>query len=370
MPHAALRDGLATRDFERILIVKPSSLGDIIHALPVLRSLRRRYVRAHIAWLAAKAFAPLLRPMPDIDEVIEFDRRHYGKLGRSLAASRDFGAFLARLRREKFDLVVDLQGLFRSAFIARATGASVRIGRREARELAWLFYTHRLPKLPGDAHAVERLRQVEAVLGLPPSAPEFDLALSPEEKRKAEQLLLDHRVSLDRPFAAVLPTARWETKEWPPPHFSALVDRLAADHGLASVLLGSPDDQTRCAEIIEACRSRPANLAGRTDLRLLAAVLDRADLVICHDSGPTHIAAALGKPMVCIVGPTNPARTGPYNRPEAIVRNPVECSPCYLRRLSQCPYEHRCMRELTVETVARQAEAVLKLRVARASADK
>jgi heptosyltransferase-1 len=354
MPSNISAGDLHAREFGRILLVKPSSLGDIVHALPVLYGLRRRYPRAHIAWLAGRAFAPLIRPLPELNEVIEFDRRRYGKLGRSLDASNDFWRFVRNLRKRKFDLVVDLQGLFRSGFLAWATGAPVRIGFRESREFAWLFYTHRLPRMASDAHAVDRNVHVGELLGFDQAAPVFDLALSGAERAAAERVLREAGLSEGARFAAVLPTARWETKEWAPQRFTELLGRLAAELHLPVVMLGSPDDVGRCNVIAQGAGGQVLNLAGRTDLRGLAAVLERAAVVVCHDSGPTHIAAALGRPMVCMVGPTNPARTGPYRRPESIVRLDIPCSPCYLRRLEQCPHEHRCMRELTVDVVFRR----------------
>lgn len=350
---------LAQREFSRILLVKPSSLGDIVHALPVLRGLRLRYPHAHIAWLAGRAFAPLIRPLPDLNEVIEFDRRHYGRLGRDLGASADFLRFVRELRRRSFDLVVDLQGLFRSGFLAWATRAPVRIGFREAREAAWVFYTHRLPRLCADAHAVDRNRQIEPLLGIRAGPAGFDLALSDVERTAALALLADEGIAAAQPFAAVLPTARWETKEWAAHRFAELIDRVTSELHVPCALLGSPDDRPKCEAIAAQARSRPVNIAGRTDLRILAAVLERARLVVCHDSGPTHLAAALGRPMVCIVGPTNPSRTGPYERLDAVVRHPVPCAPCYYRKLSQCPHAHRCMRDLVVDAVFTRVAAIV-----------
>jgi heptosyltransferase I len=333
----------------RVLIVKPSSLGDIVHALPVLAALRRQYPRAHIAWLASRAFAPLLEGHPLLDEVITFDRRHYGRMLRSLSALGAFLRFVRRLRSSRFDLVLDLQGLFRSGFLAWATGAPLRFGFADARELAWLFYTGRVPGRRRTHHAVDLNLRLAAALGLPADAPTFPLGLHAEELAAARRLLASAPGRPVEQFTAVIPGARWETKRWRADRLASLLDRLHADGYGPCVLLGAPDDREFSDEILAAAATRPIDLVGRTSLRELAAVLALARLVICHDSGPMHIAAALAKPLVAIFGPTNPARTGPYCQSARIIQLPLECVPCYARR---CPLgHHNCMQQLELETV-------------------
>ena len=158
---------------------------------------------------------------------------------------------------------------------------------------------------------------------------------------------------------AVVPGARWETKVWASARFSDAIDRLQTGGDARCVLLGGPDEVDRCSTIARACRTEPANLAGRTSIRQLAAVIGLADAVLCHDSGAMHLAVALERPLVCLVGPTNPDRTGPYRRPADVVRLKLDCAPCYLRRLSQCRRDHRCMRGLDVATVVAAVRAAL-----------
>lgn len=161
-------------------------------------------------------------------------------------------------------------------------------------------------------------------------------------------------------FVAVVPGARWETKVWLPERFAATIDELQTGHRVRCVLLGGLDETARCAQIATACRNAPINLAGQTSLRTMTALLAKADAVLCHDSGAMHVAVALDRPVVCLVGPTNPARTGPYGRPKDVVRLDLDCAPCYLRKLSQCRYDHRCMKELgttaVVEAVRRSLQ--------------
>ena len=345
-------DSLRTRAFERILLIKPSSLGDVVHALPVLSGLRQRYPQAHIAWLIGKSFAPLLRGHPAIDELIDFDRKRFGRLGRNLGATVEFFRFVRELRERRFGLVIDLQGLFRSGYFAWKTQAPVRIGFGDAREFAPMFYTHKLPPRTNDMHAVDRNLGVASMLGFADAPPLFDLAIRDEERAEASTLLAEVGIAADQPFVAVMPGARWETKQWPVERFAPVIDQVFDATGIHSVLLGGGDEVAACATIAAACRSQPASLAGRTSLRLLSAIIERAASVLCHDSGPLHLAAALDRPLVCLTGPTNPARTGPYRRKDTVLRLDLPCSPCYLRRLSQCRFQHECMQKLSADSVS------------------
>lgn len=350
---------LAVRRFQRILIVKPSSLGDVVHALPVLHGLRQRYPDAHLAWLVTPPFDALIRNHPDLDEVILFDRRGYGRMAYSPAAVLRFVRFIRELRRRRFDLVIDLQGLFRSGFLARATAAPTRLGHADARELAPLFYTHRLPRRPADTHAVDRNYAVAAMLGFADVPIRFDLALTDAERARADEMLTQAAPG-SGPLIAIVPGARWETKRWPPEKFAQLLKAIAERRLGRCVLLGAPDERDVCARVAKAGSDTDrANLAGRTTMRELAALIGRCDIVICHDSAPLHLAVALDRRMLCITGPTNPHRTGPWRRPESVCRVPLDCSPCYYRRLTQCPHDHRCMGDLTVDHVLKRLEAAL-----------
>ncbi len=359
VPDSYTDRALARREFRRILLIKPSSLGDIVHALPVLRALRRRYPNACIDWLAAKSWAGLLAGHPEIDEVLIFDRRRFSRLGTSFSATAEFWRFLMTLRARRYDLVIDLQGLFRSGFLAWASGASVRLGFAAAREWAWVFYTHRMFVPAGVLHAAEKNYLVARALGIADAPMTFDLALSEAERRQAAEILQAAGLPLEARFAVVLPGARWETKRWFPERFAEVIDRLAAEHRLPSVLMGGPDERELCTSVAGACHSQPINLAGQTELREMAAILDRAAVVLCHDSAPMHLAAALHRPLVCILGPTHPARTGPYGTAAAILQAHLPCVPCYLRKLSQCRFHHQCMHEVSAAEVSRAMAAAL-----------
>lgn len=334
---------------ERILIVKPSSLGDIVHALPVLAELRRTYPHAQIAWLADSRFKPLLEHHPLLDEVIRFDRARFGRMWRNPRVFVEFWRFVAQIRRRRFDLVIDLQGLIRSGLLAFFSGAKQRVGFAEAREGAWLFYSQRVRCSDSVEHAVERNLALARALGLPVDRPHFPLGLQAAERHEAEELLAHVTGERVASFTAVIPGARWETKLWPAEKTADLINRMHAEGLPRCVLLGSSGDQNFAEQVIARCESGVVNLVGQTTLPQLVALIDLADRVVCQDSGPLHIAAALRKPTVAIFGPTNPARTGPYSDVARVVTHPLECAPCYRR---QCPYgHHNCMRQLDVEAV-------------------
>ncbi len=361
---------LFRRTFERILLIKPSSLGDVVHALPVLHGLRRRYPDARIDWLISSSLAPLLEGHPDLSELILFDRRRYGRMAYNPKAAADLVRFIGRLRARRYDLAIDLQGLFRTGFLSWAA-APVRIGPADAREGASVFYNHRMPPHDPDTHAVDRNYSVARLLGFADVPVEFHIPLSEDDRAGAEGLLQKgwhgprsrgHVGRHGQRLVAVVPGARWETKIWLPERFAEAIDELQEGDDVRCVLLGGPDETARCSQIASACKKAPIDLSGHTTLRTMTGVLAQADAVLCHDSGAMHLAVALGRPVVCLVGPTNPARTGPYRRPGDVVRLDLDCAPCYLRKLSQCRFDHRCMRDLTVTPIVDAARRSLQLK--------
>lgn len=349
----AMPADLTQHSFDRILIIKPSSLGDVIHALPILEGLRKRFPSARISWLVSTTLADLIDGHPALDEVIPFDRKHYGKLGRNLRASVDFLRYVVELRKRRFDLVIDLQGLFRSGFFARATGAGARIGPARTREFAWIFYNRHVDRTPETIHAVDAIWPVAHMLGFGDAPKVFRLPICNDDRAEVAKLLHSAGLADGADYAVVFPGARWETKVWPAERFAEVIDRLSTDHNLPSVLAGSASDRATCQTVAGACHAepRPIDLSGKTSLREAAALIEGARLAVTNDSGPMHLADAVGCPLVAVLGPTSPDRTGPYRQRDGVVRVEVPCSPCRRKRLPKCPESHVCMNELNVERV-------------------
>jgi heptosyltransferase-1 len=325
----------------RVLIIKPSAIGDVVHALPVLNLVRRRWPAAHVSWLVTPACAGLLDGHPQLDEVIRFDRKRFGHAWRSPASAAALAAFHRDLRRHRFDLVIDLQGLFRSGWLGWSTGAKTRVGTSTDREFGWAFHTHVAPVGGRGRHAVDRYLSVAKYLGLGDGPVAFTFPTDDADRAAVAPLLPPG------PFAAFLPASNWATKRWPAERFAQLVEPLRERFGLASVVAGGSD----AGEVPGA-----TSVAGRTTLRQLVAVLERASLVIAGDTGPMHVAAALGRPLVTVFGPTDPLRTGPYGRPETVVRLDLPCSPCLSRR---CVHQ-TCLRSLGIEPVLAAAAGQLR----------
>ena len=353
---------LADRPFRRILIIKPSSIGDVIHALPMLRALRLHWPDAHLAWLISPGCADIIRHNRLLDELVPFDRAQYGRIATSWSAARDFLTFLRELRRKRFDLVVDAQGLFRSGFLSWATGAGARLGFNTAREFAWIFHTHHAPDTM-KLHAVDRMMAMLTRHGIPDTGRDFTVELSAEADRGARALLAEAGLAPPARFAAVVPGARWQTKRWAWEKYAQLVDAAAKRLDLPGVLLGSPDERAVCQRVRDSADSRPANLAGRTDLLTAGAILKRASVVVCNDSGASmHLAAALHRPLVAVFGPTNPRRTGPYGAMAGVVSAGAPCAPCYLRSIDHCRHGMACMKGVSVnEVLERVRQAIARI---------
>jgi heptosyltransferase-1 len=340
---------------QRILIIKPSAIGDVVHALPVLARIKKRWPDAQVSWLVTPACAGLLEGHPLLHEVILFDRKRYGNAWRHPKLALDLRRFTRSLRERKFDLVIDLQGLFRSGWLAKKTGAPMRVGFSNARELAWLFYTHRVPIQTMEQHAISRYLELAQFIGCGEGPVEFPFATTNADRAHVEALLREQRgetaarlsspKSSDR-YAVLLPGTNWPTKRWPVEKFAQLIAPLKDRFGLQSVLAGGADAAAMANNLPGAI-----NLAGRTTLNQLTALLERAELVVANDSGPMHIAAALGRPLVTPFGPTNPIRTGPYARLNSVVRLDIVCSPCYSRTCSH----QSCLRYLKSEDVLQLA---------------
>jgi heptosyltransferase I len=325
----------------RILLIKPSAIGDVVHTLPIWNLLRKHWPAAEISWLVTPGCAGLLDGLPGLN-VIRFERGRLANAWRSASAAKELLGLGKWLRDLRFDLVIDLQGLFRSGWMTWQTHAPVRVGFANARELAWTFYTHRVPIESTEQHATERYLKVLAALGVPTGPIEYPFAHDERDRAHVETLL-----PAGTKYAVLLPGTNWPTKRWPVEKFARLVAPLRQRFGLEVVVAGGPDVAELADQIPDAI-----NLAGQTNLPQLVALLDRADVVIANDSGPMHIAAALGRPLVAIYGPTSPVRTGPYYRMETVVRLDIPCSPCYSR---QCSHQS-CLQWLGIEPVLELAE--------------
>jgi len=318
----------------KILIIKPSSFGDVIHGLPVLHALSIRFPRAVFHWVVAKGFDGILKVHPLIHKLWVIDKDSWKKAGNLPRTFSELRNLSRGLRAEKFDLVIDLQGLFRSAMIGVLTGAEERVGFESAREGAKFSYKYRV-RTQTELHAVEKNLQLAEFVGCGHAEPVFALPTLTEVPESVKNI---------GRYAVIAPSAGTLVKRWPAQYFGHLASRLP----IPSIIVGGRSDAALGDEVASLSKSRAVSLAGRTSLGDLAAIIGGAEFFVSPDSGPMHLAAALNIPVFAIFGPTSPLRTGPYGKIHTVIRLNLPCSPCFTRKA--CP-DWRCIREITPDMV-------------------
>lgn len=303
----------------RILIVRPSALGDVARTVPALVSLKRAYPNTPVDWLVNDAFADAIRHHPDLDCAIEFPRKKFSRFGMSLSVTRQAARYFRDLRGRGYDTVYDLQGLGRSGWLTWVTGAARRVGPSDARELAWLAYNKRVRVRPDCPQTVDRMLAVLEGDGVQPVR-DMRLYVGQEDRAWAQQLF--HSLGLDPATSAVVaPTAAWVSKRWPVERYDALIQRLGEWGVSDCVIVGSASERASVASLLQTPRAGPRrhDLIGKTTVGQLMAVMEHASLVIANDSAALHLAVGLGRRCVGLFGPTDPEKVGPYRYPQAVV---------------------------------------------------
>ncbi len=300
----------------RILIVRPSALGDVCRTVPILATLRRAWPQATIDWVVQSDFAAAIDCHPALTEVMRFPRNEFARWWRSPTVAAALAGWLRDLRRRRYDLVVDCQGLGRSGLITWATRAPRRVGSRSARELGWLGCNVRHPVAP-DLHTVERMMALLVAEGLEPV---YDMSLyaAPDDlawwARRRDAL-----GAAAAPYAVLAPTSRWPSKCWPQTHWSALIAPLRERGFGRIVLIGAPSERDQ-VDRISAEGPAIIDLVGRADVGRTMAVIAGADLVIANDSAPLHMAVGFERPCIGLYGPTDPDRVGPWGVRSNVLR--------------------------------------------------
>jgi lipopolysaccharide heptosyltransferase I len=336
----------------KILILKPSSLGDVVQALPMLRLIKLHLPQSEIFWWIDAKLKSLLEGDPDLTGLFTFERKRWA----SLIHWPEIWASIRAMRAQRFDWVVDLQGLARSGAFAWLANGALTIGLDDAREGARGFYDVAVPRLSRETHAVDWYLSVLPRLGVPVH---WQFQWLPERPEITAKVREKWKVNASR-WLVLLPGARWENKRWPAEYFAESVKRLTAtDSELRFAILGSVEDGASARQIAAACPQRCLDLSGQTSLQEMVEWIRQCELVVTNDTGPMHVAAALGKPVIAIFGPTNPNRTGPYWQKErAIQLRDLPCVPCLKDYCSYVkPYE--CLRAITPTKVCEAVQAQL-----------
>jgi lipopolysaccharide heptosyltransferase I len=287
-------------------------------ALPALSALRKSFPEAKISWFIRPEFAPLLKNHPHLTETILFDRKFLGQAWFNPLALAALLSLIWRLNRSKFDAVIDLQGLFRTASLAWLSGCKKRLGMADARELAHIFYTHKVAQDRDSIHLVDYYLKIAQAAGAFEPDVQFLLPIDPAAADVVNRLLKTKGIEPNN-YAVFVPTSAHRDKCWPVERFAALADKISTQFHLSIIATGATSEKSTVERLRNLANVSIANFAGVTSLNELVALLKGARLVVSNDTGPGHIAAALGVPVVLIFGPTNPARVHPYNRPECAV---------------------------------------------------
>ncbi len=321
----------------KFLLVRLGALGDIVHALPAAAALRERYPDAQVDWLVDIRHAAVLDLVPVISRRVVVDSRRWGASFRAVRA----------LRRERYDAAVDLQGLVKSAAFARMSGAARVIGfaRAHLREpIAAGFYSEACD--PGDAtHVIDKNMSVLTLFGIAERRRQFPIAVP--ESVTCEPVVERVRRAGLRGYTLINPGAAWPNKRWPPARFGEIASLLSERHRLLPVVLWGPGEQALAAGVVEASNGI-AMVAAPTGIGDLLALARGARLMVSGDTGPLHLAAAVGTPVVALFGPTDPARNGPWDASDISLSRFADCVCHYERR---CRRSRGCIEDLTVEDV-------------------
>jgi lipopolysaccharide heptosyltransferase I len=339
--------GFDPERLRRLLVVKMSSLGDVVHALPVAAAVKHRWPGLRLTWAVEEPTAQLLRGHPSIDRVVALPPLRWRVPDR--AWLRGLGGAIAELRREPYDVALDLQGLLKSALVSLLSRAALRVGREGQREGAQLV-SHGLPRPRGRQHVVDSYLDCAAALGAAARPASFDLPVDAAAARAVERLLEASGIAAGEPLIVVNPSSSDPRRTWPGETWAAAIAGLATAGRV--VLVGDRSQRSRHARIAALAPRGILDLTGKTSLGELVALLARSALHVAPDTGSLHVAAALGRPAVGLFGPTRAWRKGPYGQLEWVVSQSDLCAPTCPRR---CPGERRCLAAVEPAELVAQA---------------
>ncbi len=337
----------------RVLLVLLGAIGDVIRALPLLGRIRRAWPEAYIGWAIEPKSEPILRGHRWVDELIVYDRRY---------APWSFVPFLHKVRAAQFDLVIDLQRHLKSGLISIISAARERLGFAppNTKEFNHLFSTQQIEPQPSMRLKLLQYQAFGDALGLPAAPIEFGLELPPDEDTRAIEFV----AGAPRPMIGVILGSSWPSRLYFPESIAevirALASSLEGSPGLFPVLIGSTDEIGLAAQVINYLAKVPAlNLTGRTSLRDLIGIFGKCAVAFGPDSGPMHLAAAVGCPVVSLWGSTSPERSAPWGFADLAIHSEIPCHPCYRH---ECPIGRECMRRILPATVASAVRRALSVR--------
>lgn len=337
---------------QNILVVKLSAIGDVIHALPVSYAIKESFPDVHLTWVVEPPAYDLLTMDSCVDEIITFHKKEFKSIGGFLT---NYGPLKRQIQRRSYDAVLDLQGLFKSAAIARLAKAPVKLGMCNMRELSDRISRPVIgPHAQG--HIVERYLDVARALGCRVDQVVFPLTVPEREADLTRRIFSQAGGNMGNPYVVFAIGANWPNKRWPIEYFAELSDWLYAQRLIPVIVGGGAVDEQRAAELCAAAEIPPINLVGRTNFKQLTCVLQHAQLTIGGDTGPVHLSAGVGTKTIMVMGPTDANRNGPYGQLENAIEVERSCKYCWNRA---CPKGLDCLANITVQQVRAKVEELM-----------
>lgn len=337
---------------QNILVVKLSAIGDVIHALPVSYAIKESFPDVHLTWVVEPPAYDLLTMDSCVDEIITFHKKEFKSIGGFLT---NYGPLKRQIQRRSYDAVLDLQGLFKSAAIARLAKAPVKLGMCNMRELSDRISRPVIgPHAQG--HIVERYLDVARALGCRVDQVVFPLTVPEREADLTRRIFSQAGGNMGNPYVVFAIGANWPNKRWPIEYFAELSDWLYAQRLIPVIVGGGAVDEQRAAELCAAAEIPPINLVGRTNFKQLTCVLQHAQLTIGGDTGPVHLSAGVGTKTIMVMGPTDANRNGPYGQLENAIEVERSCKYCWNRA---CPKGLDCLADITVQQVRAKVEELM-----------
>jgi len=337
---------------KNILVVKLSAIGDVIHALPVSYALKETFPDAQVTWVVEPPAYDLLTNNPYIDNIIVFEKKKFKSIGGFI---KNLPSFLVELKKIKYDVALDLQGLGKSAAIAYLSGAPLKLGCCNMRELSdWVSKPVCGPNQNG--HIVERYLDVVREMGCKVEKVVFPMVITEKEADIATKLMVQAGMDMKNPYVVLAVGANWPNKRWPTKLYAELVDDLYSKEIIPIVIGGGVIDARLIAEINEKAEIPPVDLVGKTTLKQLAYIIKEAKAVVGGDTGPMHLAAGLGKPVVALMGPTDANRNGPYGQPQNAIEIDLNCKHCWKR---ECRLGKDCLENIRLVQVIEKLTMIM-----------
>ncbi len=340
-------------NIRNILIVKLSAIGDVIHTLPALNALRKHYPNASITWLVEEAAYPIIANHPALNRVLLSKRKRWLKELRTPKRHqtiREISEFIHTLRDTEYDVILDFQALLKSGVMIALAKGKRKIGFDKGMqhdEHSYIFLNERIPPVSMELHAILRFMRLLEPLGIDSDKIEYKLPIQSQDRENANILLKQHGIKNISRLIAINPMAQWKTKLWENEKFALLADRLNEIYNANIFFTGSSEDTPVIEDILSRMNTGAVNLAGKTSLIGLAALYELADVLITSDTGPMHLGAAVGMPVIALFGPTAECRTGPFGSGHQVIRSVQSCSPCFKRTSPTV----KCMKEILPEQV-------------------